>query len=229
METIKSSEPISTVVLGLMLLSESYTFITYLTLIPICTGVALSCYNNDSFNAIGFFIASASNLCFSARAVYTKLLSSQWKSIDEVNLFYNISYRGLYLLIPTTILFEGRKMMEMYSIYSLTLNFSKTSSSNYYYVDLIFLMTLNGFMFAVYNVLSYLVLKRTELVTHSVLNVFRRVFIILFTSIYFQVTFSIHTGLGIVLAIVGVLLFGKFKKLNVTLFNKPIKHQDEVV
>lgn len=187
--------------------------------------MALSCYDNDSFDVIGFIIASGSNICFSARAVYTKLLSSQYKSFDEINLFFNISYRGLYLLLPITIIFEGQKLMELYYINTLTIN--KTTNNNY--IELLFLMTLNGFMFAVYNLISYLVLKRTELVTHSVLNVFRRVFIILFTSIYFRAEFSVHTGIGVTLAVIGVLLFGQFKKVNVALFNKPIKHQDEVV
>lgn len=128
-------------------------------------------------------------------------------------------------MLPITIIFEGQKLLELYYINTLTIN--KTTNNNH--IDLLFLMALNGFMFAVYNLLSYLVLKRTELVTHSVLNVFRRVFIIIFTSIYFRAEFTVHTGVGVTLAVIGVLLFGQFKKVNVTLFNKPMKHQDEVV
>lgn len=213
---------LSIVILGVILLNETYSYATYLTLIPICFGVALSCYNYDSISFIGLLIASSSNICFSARAVYTKILSNTTKSFDEINLFLHISTKGLILLIPITLLFEGRSISmflfdNIQQYYSTKLSAAKrtTDTNDFNLVSLLLLLAMNGFMFATYNLVSYLVLKRTELITHSVLNVFRRVFIISFTALYFQIPFSFLTGIGIALAVTGILLFGHCKSRRI--------------
>ena len=213
-ETIKAGEPLTTVLLGLLLLKESYSSSTYLSLLPICGGVALACYNNDSFHVWSFALAMASNFCFSARSVYTKVLNaSNVSGFDEVNLFYAISWRGLVFLLPVTLLMEGRTMLEIAfgnNHGTITNMGGVYSSANFAMIAL--LLMLNGSMFAFYNLASYGVLKRTELVTHSVLNVFRRVFIIAFTSVYFHVQLTVYSIVGVGLATIGVLLFSTSRK-----------------
>lgn len=209
-ETVKAGEPLTTVLLGLLLIKESYSGSTYLSLLPICGGVALACYNNDSFHFWSFALAMASNFCFSARSVYTKVLNaSNISNFDEVNLFYAISWRGLLFLLPVTLLMEGQTVLQIV--------FNKNGSTgasdiNANFTIISLLLALNGSMFALYNLASYGVLKRTELVTHSVLNVFRRVFIIAFTSVYFHVQLTVYSIVGVALATIGVLLFSTSRK-----------------
>jgi len=212
-ETIKAGEPLTTVLLGLLLLKESYSSSTYLSLLPICGGVALACYNNDYFHAWSFALAMASNFCFSARSVYTKVLNaSNVSGFDEVNLFYAISWRGLVFLLPVTLLMEGRTVLEIaFGNKGGIIGMGDVSSSSNFAIIALLLM-LNGAMFAFYNLASYAVLKRTELVTHSVLNVFRRVFIIAFTSVYFHVPLTVYSIVGVGLATMGVLLFSTSRK-----------------
>lgn len=209
-ETIKSSEPISTVLMGLLFFSEGVSTRTYLTLLPICLGVGISCYNNDAFNLLGFFLAATSNLCFSSRAVLARKMGVQHPdSLDDINLFMHISLDGLLFLLPVTIIFEGRSIYDYY----ITQNASKYDDHTQApgMLSLLSLLLVNGFMFAAYNLISYLVLRRTDLITHSVLNAFRRVFIILFTTLYFNHTLSFLNCVGIAIAIIGVVMFGYFK------------------
>jgi hypothetical protein len=58
------------------------------------------------------------------------------------------------------------------------------------------------------------VLGRTDLVTHAVLNVFRRVFIILFTSYYFALPLSMLNACGVALADGGVMGFSYSRYLE---------------
>lgn len=202
---MKSTEPISTVGIGYFVLNEHVSTITYLTLVPVCLGVGISCYHDDAFNAFGFLLSFASNFCFSTRAVVAKKMNVQYPDgIDDINMFSQISFLGLLLLIPVTLIFEGR------SIYH-TLIVPETSQKNFSFTTFFFLLLLNGMMFATYNLASYVVLRRTDLITHSVLNAFRRVFIIVFTTIYFNSHLSMTNLFGIFLAISGVILFGYFK------------------
>ena len=69
----------------------------------------------------------------------------------------------------------------------------------------------NGIAYTTYNLMSFLVLVRTNIATHAVLNVFRRVFIIVFTAMYFRNHLSTLNMLGILLSIMGVLLFNRVK------------------
>lgn len=192
-------------------LSETVSMRTYATLIPICCGVAFSCYNDDSFNLLGFILAAASNFCFSTRAVLARKMNLQFPDgIDDITMFAMISSQGLVFLAPITLLVEGSTILN--TIYDPPKSgdgaFSMEST-------LLFgVLLVNGFMFALYNLVSYLVLRRSDLITHSVLNAFRRVFIILFTTYFFNNVLSAFNVLGIAIAIVGVVLFGYSKSLD---------------
>lgn len=202
-ETIKSAEPFSTVLLGYFFLQEHSSAATYLSLIIICAGVALSCYHNDDFDSLGMLFSLISNACFSARAVYTKIINLDFPdSADEIELFCAISVRGFFILIPITLIVEGKDCLQLLSSY-------REDNADRQYIGVIVpLLVINGIMFACYNLMSYIVLKRTDLVTHSVMNVFRRVFVIGATTIYFRLNLGSLCLLGITAAIIGVLLYG---------------------
>ena len=205
-ETVKSAEPISSVIMGFFVLKEEATLATYLTLIPICAGVSISCFHDDSFALSGFLFAAASNICFSARAVLAKKLLKQYPgSITELEMFRLISLMGLAVLVPLTLVTEGT---EIYAFLSGDATMTQT------YWELLSLLFLNGLAYSVYNLTSFLVLGRTNLVTHAVLNCFRRVFIIVFTAMYFNVEISQFNMLGVVLAVIGVCLFAHYRALK---------------
>jgi len=196
-ETVKAGEPISSVVIGFLLYNEKSSIITYVTLVPICVGVGISSINDISFDSIGFLTAAASNLCFSSRAVLSRHLFKNYPGyISEIYMFEKISLLGLMILLPAFLLLEARTL--------LTLVFSSKEFSLF---TLFGLFLFNGVMYTTYNITSFLVLSRTSLVTHAVLNVFRRVVIIVFTASFFSIHLSTFNVLGVFLAISGVLLY----------------------
>ena len=199
-ETVKSAEPLSSVFLGYFYFNEGHTLSTYLTLLPICMGVGVSCMHDGSFGIIGFLCAAISNLCFSSRAVLTKhLFRTQKESIvlDEVCLFTHISQIGLMVLVPLTIMIEGKTILNNYTDNNINIDLN----------GLLLILLLNGVFYSVYNLMSFLVLSRTDLVTHAVFNVFRRVMIIICTSYYFSIILSLLNIIGMAIAVFGVLLF----------------------
>lgn len=219
-ETVKSSEPISTTLIGLIFFKERNSLSTYLTLVPICCGVGISCFHSDNFNLAGFLLAGASNICFSSRAVLAKKMSISFPDIiDEIEMFASISLKGLYFLIPLFIFWEGSgvELLKMLFTRNYTMKSSfivSTTTYNESPIILYGLVVLNGMMFACYNLVSYVVLRKTDLVTHAVLNVFRRVVIILFTAYFFGSELSLLNIFGVVVAVTGVLLFGYFRSME---------------
>jgi solute carrier family 35, member E1 len=215
-ETIKSSEPVSSVILGYYLLNEVASTWTYLTLLPICLGVALACFTDYNFHLYGFLFALLSNFCFSYRAVIAKQLyhlvltkptslssqpsksSSQDSSLDEIQLFHSISLIGVIIVTPFTLFLEARSILERVSSDSFTMQTGL-------FVALCCLV--NGVGYTMYNVLSFYALRRSDVITHAVLNVFRRVVIITSSIFFFHVPVTPLNLCGIVLAILGVVAF----------------------
>lgn len=169
-------------------------------------------------------LAALSNVCFSGRAVLAKKLNLQFpEGIDDIQMFANISQMGLYLLIPITVLFEGNALYTFLQTGPNTspaaagaavgagIGAGKEENSTFL---LCFFLVINGLVFACYNLVSYLVLRRTDLITHSVFNAFRRVFIIIFTTLYFGFPLSQNNIVGISIAVVGVLLFGYYRSTD---------------
>eukprot|EP01040_Poterioochromonas_malhamensis_P011001 gene11001-11988_t len=213
-EMVKSSEPISTVVIGWFFLNENVSYRTYSTLIPVCLGIGISCYHDDAFSMLGFLLSAASNFCFSSRAVLTKRMNLQYpEGVDDINMFFNISLYGLLLLVPVTIAFEGSTILDLLDRYYFSPSKEDTNASvgGFHFTQFLLLFLLNGSLFTTYNLTSYVVLRKTDLITHSVLNAFRRVFIIVFTTLYFSAHLSIMNLVGILLAVTGVILFGYFR------------------
>ncbi len=61
----------------------------------------------------------------------------------------------------------------------------------------------------------YYVLTRSSLITHAVLNVFRRVVIIGSTSLFFAIKLSNLNKFGVAISLVGVMFFTFFKRFAI--------------
>lgn len=205
-ETIKASEPLTSVLLGYIFYSEFLSIKAYLTLIPICVGVATSCISSDAFSLIGFLLAIGSNFFFSSRAVLSKVLMRSYPdAMNEITLFTHISFVGVIVVLPFVCSFEALEMVN-----TSANNGKKRNTISCLMMCILYIC--NGLAYTIYNLMSFMVLTRTNIATHAVLNVFRRVFIIVFTSIYFGSHLSLLNIFGIFLSIVGVLLFNRVRE-----------------
>jgi hypothetical protein len=138
--------------------------------------------------------------------------------LDELALFSRIAAIGCMLLAPLTLLLEGRAILSWLlptsssaaAAASLTEISTAAASPGAAFLPLLLLF--NGATYCSYNVLSFFVLSRTDIIVHAILNVCRRMTIIVFTAYYFGVHVSSLNAAGVVLALFGVLLFSARKK-----------------
>ena len=207
-ETIKSTEPISSVVLGYFILNEVESIGTYASLVPVCVGVAVSCINDQSFNSFGFSCAAASNICLSLRAVWGKKIMKQYpRKFDEIKMFGAISFIGLCIITPVALIKDGPKLYDKFII-----GFDSSFIAGRF--ELVILFICNGLAYTCYNLMSFFVLTRINLATHAVLNCFRRVWIIIFTCYYFQIPISNTNLAGVGIAVTGVIGFAYTRSIN---------------
>lgn len=202
-ETVKSGEPISTVVLAYFLLGELERVSTYASLIPVVIGVGMASSGEAGGSLSAFIATVGSNFGFSARAVFAKQLKVHHKESpsakSDVSLFFQISWMGLVALLPFALVTEGP-----------TLSAAFTSPA-FEPVRFLAVILVNGLMYTSYNQFSFMVLSRVSTSSHAVLNVCRRVCVIGATTLFFGTPLSMLNMVGIVVAVAGMFWFTQSK------------------
>lgn len=202
--TIKAMEPFFSVLLSAMFLGELPTLWVLGSLVPIVGGVALASVTEVSFNWAGFWSAMASNLSNQSRNVLSKkVMVKKEDAIDNITLFSIITIMSLILAAPLTLIMEGVKFTPAY-IQSTGLN-----------VQQIYVRSLIAALcFHAYQQVSYMILQRVSPVTHSVGNCVKRVVVIVSSVIFFQTPVSLINSLGTGVALAGVFLYSRVKRIK---------------
>ncbi|XXG74387.1 hypothetical protein AAC387_Pa07g3123 [Persea americana] len=202
--TIKAMEPFFSVVLSAMFLGELPTLWVVSSLLPIVGGVALASMTEASFNWAGFWSAMASNLTNQSRNVLSKkFMVKKEESLDNITLFSIITIMSFILLAPVTLVVEGVKFTPSY-LQSAGLNINEV-----YVRSLI-----AGLCFHAYQQVSYMILARVSPVTHSVGNCVKRVVVIVTSVLFFRTPVSPINSLGTGVALAGVFLYSRVKRIK---------------
>ncbi|KAM7279757.1 hypothetical protein ACFE04_006891 [Oxalis oulophora] len=194
--TIKAMEPFFTVLFSLLFLGEGPSFWVVSSLVPVVGGVALASFTESSFNWIGFCSAMASNVTNQSRN----------ETLDNINLFSVITIFAFLLLAPTAILTDGIKLSPSY--------LQSAANQGLDVRQLLSRLILSGFCFHTYQQVSYGILQKVSPVTHSVGNCLKRVVVIVSSVIFFQTPVSPINSLGTALALAGVFLYSRAKRMT---------------
>ncbi|KAI4343747.1 hypothetical protein L6164_011057 [Bauhinia variegata] len=202
--TIKAMEPFFSVILSAMFLGEPPTGWVLASLVPIVGGVALASVTEASFNWAGFWSAMASNLTFQSRNVLSKkVMVKKEDSMDNITLFSIITVMSFLLLAPVALFVEGVKFTPAY-LQSAGLNVRQLYTRS----------LIAALCFHAYQQVSYMILQRVSPVTHSVGNCVKRVVVIVSSVIFFQTPVSPVNALGTAVALAGVFLYSRVKRIK---------------
>uniref|UniRef100_A0A803KPF1 Sugar phosphate transporter domain-containing protein n=1 Tax=Chenopodium quinoa TaxID=63459 RepID=A0A803KPF1_CHEQI len=178
-----------------------------LTLVPIVGGVALASFTEASFNWLGFGSAMASNLTNQSRNVLSKkLMVKEEEGLDNINLFSIITLICFVFLLPTAILIDGVKFSPSY--------FQLAANQGLNIKELCVRALVAGLCFHTYQQVSYMILGMVSAVTHSVGNCLKRVVVIVSSVIFFRTPISPLNSFGTALALAGVFLYTRVKRLK---------------
>lgn len=149
----------------------------------------------------------ASNVTNQCRNVLSKkLMISKEETLDNINLFSVITIISFILLVPSAILLEGVKFSPSY--------LQSAANQGLNIRELCIRSLLAGFCFHSYQQVSYMILQMISPVTHSVGNCVKRVVVIVSSVIFFQTPVSPINSLGTAVALAGVLLYSKAKRMK---------------
>ncbi|XP_057983896.1 phosphoenolpyruvate/phosphate translocator 2, chloroplastic-like [Malania oleifera] len=205
--TIKAMEPFFTVFLALLIIGERPTLWVVASLVPIVGGVALASFTEASFNWTGFLSAMASNLTNQSRNVLSKkFMVNKKETLDNINLFSIMTIFSFILAVPVAILIEGINFTPSY--------LQSAASQGLNVRELCVRSLLAGICFHSYQQVSYLILGMVSPVTHAVGNCVKRVVVIVSSVIFFQTPVSAINSLGTGVALAGVFLYSKAKRMK---------------
>ncbi|KAB5521084.1 hypothetical protein DKX38_025403 [Salix brachista] len=186
---------------------EKPAFWALSSLVPIAGGVALASLTEASFNWIGFCSAMASNVTNQSRNVFSKkLMANKEEALDNINLFSVITIISFILLVPAAIFMEGFKFTPSY--------LQSAANQGLNVRELCIRSLLAGFCLHSYQQVSYMILQMVNPVTHAVGNCVKRVVVIVSSVIFFQTPVSPINSIGTAMALAGVFLYSRAKRMK---------------
>jgi solute carrier family 35 protein E1 len=221
--TLQALTPLFTVLSFHFLFHIHYSFMTYLSLLPLTLGVMMAC-TSLSFSAndlVGLSSALASTLIFVAQSIYSKNLIGRADNskesrheregkLDKVNILYYSSASSVFLMIPMALYYDGTALLFGRSS-SPPLPLGVPPASLSYIVALI---AANGVVQFFQTFLAFSVLMLVSPITYSIASLFKRVFVICVAIVWFGQSVSGLQWLGIVLTFVGLYLYNDNKAIK---------------
>ncbi|UZJ54101.1 hypothetical protein CBS101457_003421 [Exobasidium rhododendri] len=220
--TIKALTPLFTVLSFHFFFHVHYSFMTYLSLLPLTLGVMMAC-TSLSFSAndiVGLATALTSTLIFVAQSIYSKNLIGRGESstvkdgkqdregkLDKVNILYYSSACSVFIMIPMALYYDGSALLSR-SRTTDNIKFDGSSASSFYSCAMIIA---NGVVQFFQAFLAFSVLMLVSPVTYSIASLFKRVFVICFAILWFGQSVSTLQWFGIVLTFVGLYLYNDSK------------------
>ena len=143
----------------------------------------------------------------------------KYQQLDDWNLFFRVQQFGVMAIFPLMIIFEGMSFAK-FAYHAAT--GTGTLGLNECMI-LCGLIIVNAICYTIYQVASTTVLTEVSMIEHAALNAMRRLFAICATSVIFGTTISREGVCGILLTLVGFLLFVKFKSAKRKMLAKGFK------
>jgi drug/metabolite transporter (DMT)-like permease len=213
---IKASEPIFVLFLSYILLGHKYDTRILLTLIQICFGVTLTIIGNIHYSSYGLIAIFFGNLSTASRSVFFKLVfqsnEPNAQSPSLYTFYINTSFTSFLIISPFYLFNLGLKILKDpkdLTLLSLAIGSkSQLEDENWEIIKYLFIGSILNFA---YNLFSFKVLENVTSITHSIINIMKRMFVVFGSMVFFTTNITPVQCIGIFLADSGCLLYSYFK------------------
>ncbi|CAA0809467.1 Probable sugar phosphate/phosphate translocator [Striga hermonthica] len=199
-QAIGATTPFFTAVFAYVMTMKREAWLTYLTLVPVVTGVIIASGGEPSFHLVGFIICVAATAARALKSVVQGiLLSSEGEKLNSMNLLLYMAPIAVVLLLPVTIYMED-------NVVGITLALAREDSR------IIWLLLFNSALAYFVNLTNFLVTKHTSALTLQVLGNAKGAVAVVISIMIFRNPVSATGMLGYGLTVFGVILYSEAKK-----------------
>ncbi|OJD21950.1 hypothetical protein ACJ73_06706 [Blastomyces percursus] len=217
--TIKGLSPLFTVLAYRIIFRIKYARATYLSLVPLTTGVMLACSSGFSTNFFGILCAFCAALVFVSQNIFSKKLFNESsraetedhaggpRKLDKLNLLYYCSGQAFLLTLPIWFVSEGYNLTKDF-LHDFSINLS-TKSGTLDHGPLMLEFVFNGVSHFAQNILAFIILSMISPVSYSVASLIKRVFVIVVAIVWFGSSTTSVQAFGIGLTFLGLYLYDR--------------------
>lgn len=201
-QAVGATTPFFTAVFAYLMTVKREGWITYLTLVPVVTGVIIASGGEPSFHLFGFIMCVGAT---AARALKTVLqgilMSSEAEKLNSMNLLLYMAPMAVVFLLPATLYMEE-------NVVGITVQLAKKD------FNIVWYLLFNSIMAYFVNLTNFLVTKHTSALTLQVLGNAKGAVAVVISILIFRNPVSVQGMLGYALTVTGVILYSEAKKRN---------------
>ncbi|KAF4386146.1 hypothetical protein F8388_016398 [Cannabis sativa] len=199
-QAIGATTPFFTAVFAYLMTFRREAWLTYLTLVPVVTGVIIASGGEPSFHLFGFIICIAATAARALKSVLQGiLLSSEGEKLNSMNLLLYMAPIAVIFLLPATLIMED-------NVVGITLALARDD------VKIIWYLLFNSALAYFVNLTNFLVTKHTSALTLQVLGNAKGAVAVVVSILIFRNPVSVTGMLGYSLTVMGVILYSEAKK-----------------
>lgn len=199
-QAVGATTPFFTAVFAYFMTVKRESWLTYLTLVPVVTGVVIASGGEPSFHLYGFIMCILATAARALKSVLQGLLlSSEGEKLNSMNLLLYMAPIAVVLLLPATLLMEP-------NVLGITIALARQD------VKIIYYLLFNSALAYFVNLTNFLVTKHTSPLTLQVLGNAKGAMAVVVSILLFKNPVSIIGMLGYGLTVLGVILYSESKR-----------------
>ncbi|XP_022961269.1 probable sugar phosphate/phosphate translocator At3g11320 isoform X2 [Cucurbita moschata] len=199
-QAIGATTPFFTAVFAYLMTLKREAWLTYVTLIPVVTGVVIASGSEPSFHLFGFLICVAATAARALKSVLQGiLLSAEGEKLNSMNLLLYMAPMAVVFLLPATLFMED-------NVVGITIALARDD------VKIIWYLLFNSSLAYFVNLTNFLVTKHTSALTLQVLGNAKGAVAVVVSILIFRNPVSVTGMFGYTLTVMGVILYSEAKK-----------------
>ncbi|XP_039002577.1 probable sugar phosphate/phosphate translocator At3g11320 [Hibiscus syriacus] len=199
-QAVGATTPFFTAIFAYLVTLKREAWLTYITLIPVVTGVIIASGGEPSFHLFGFIMCVSATAARALKSVLQGiLLSSEGEKLNSMNLLLYMAPIAVVFLLPTSLIMEE-------NVVGIALALARDD------VKIIWYLLLNSALAYFVNLTNFLVTNHTSALTLQVLGNAKGAVAVVVSILIFRNPVSVTGMLGYTLTVFGVILYGEAKK-----------------
>ncbi|GMI80823.1 hypothetical protein like AT3G11320 [Hibiscus trionum] len=201
-QAVGATTPFFTAVFAYLMTLKREAWLTYVTLIPVVTGVIIASGGEPSFHLFGFIMCVAATAARALKSVLQGiLLSSEGEKLNSMNLLLYMAPIAVVFLLPSSLIMEK-------NVVGITVALARDD------VKIVWYLIFNSALAYFVNLTNFLVTKHTSALTLQVLGNAKGAVAVVVSILIFKNPVSVTGMLGYTLTVFGVVLYSEAKKRN---------------
>ncbi|KAL4339305.1 hypothetical protein GQ457_08G010800 [Hibiscus cannabinus] len=203
-QAVGATTPFFTAVFAYLMTFKREAWLTYITLVPVVTGVIIASGGEPSFHLFGFIMCVSATAARALKSVLQGiLLSSEGEKLNSMNLLLYMAPIAVVFLLPAALIMEE-------NVVGIALALARDD------VKIIWYLLFNSALAYFVNLTNFLVTKHTSALTLQVLGNAKGAVAVVVSILIFRNPVSVTGMLGYTLTVFGVVLYGEAKKRMAT-------------